>query len=110
MVRSTHDVVNAEIGRYSDPPLLVLASLADGPKHGHAMIEDIVRMCGTRLGPGTLYGAIAHLEREKLIEPLAPDERRHPYQLTDDGRRVLRAKLATLFRFARAGLRKLEAL
>jgi hypothetical protein len=36
------------------PPLLVLASLAKGPKHGHAMIEDIERLCGTRLGPGTL--------------------------------------------------------
>ena len=47
------------MGHYSDPPLLVLASLANGPKHGHAMIEDIADMCGTRLGPGTLYGAIA---------------------------------------------------
>src|SRR5579859_1471530 len=65
--------------RYSDPPLLVLASLADGSKHGHAMIEDIMRMSGTRLGPGTLYGAIAHLERDGLIEPLPPDDRRRPY-------------------------------
>jgi DNA-binding PadR family transcriptional regulator len=89
--------------------LLVLASLADGPKHGHAMIKDIFRMSGTRLGPGTLYGAIARLEREKLIEPLAVEERRQPYQLTAKGLHVLRAKLATLSRFARAGLRKLEA-
>jgi DNA-binding PadR family transcriptional regulator len=111
VVRSTHDVVgDGEIGRYSDPPLLVLASLADGPKHGHAMLEDIARMSGTRLGPGTLYGAIARLEREKLIEPLPAEERRHPYRLTANGRRVLRAKLATLYGFARAGLRKLEAL
>ena len=87
----------------------MLASLADGPKHGHAMIEDILRMCGTRLGPGTLYGAIARLEREKLIEPLPPDERRQPYRLTARGSRVLRARLAVLHRFARAGLRKLEA-
>jgi len=56
----------------------VLASLADGPKHGHAMIEDIAQMSGTRLGPGTLYGAIARLERDALIEPLAPDDRRQP--------------------------------
>ncbi len=87
----------------------MLASLADGPKHGHAMLEDIARMSGTRLGPGTLYGAIAHLEREKLIEPLPPDERRQPYRLTPKGLSVLRAKLATLHHFARAGLRKLEA-
>ena len=73
------------------------------------MIEDIFKMCGTKLGPGTLYGAIARLEREKLIEPLAPEERRQPYKLTAKGLRVLRAKLATLHHFARAGLRKLEA-
>lgn len=97
------------MGRYSDPPLLVLASLADGPKHGHAMLDDIAKMSGTRLGPGTLYGAIARLEHEKLIEPLTPEERRQPYKLTAKGLRVLRAKLATLHHFARAGLRKLEA-
>lgn len=113
MARSTQHVVASDqepdLGRYSDPPLLVLASLADGPKHGHAMIDDIARMSGTWLGPGTLYGAIARLERERLIEPLSPDERRQPYRLTSKGRRVLRAKLATLHQFARAGLRKLEA-
>jgi DNA-binding PadR family transcriptional regulator len=87
----------------------VLASLADGPKHGYAMIEDIFQMCGTRLGPGTLYGAIARLDREGLIEPLESKERRQPYRLTSEGRRVLRAKLATLHHFSLAGLKKLEA-
>jgi DNA-binding PadR family transcriptional regulator len=111
--RSTRDVVspitNADRGRYSDPPLLVLASLADGPKHGHAMIEAIIEMSGTRLGPGTLYGAITRLERDGLIEPLPPDDRRQPYRLTASGRHMLRAKLATLYHFARMGLKKLEA-
>ena len=113
VTRSTHDVAksdrDAAAGHYSDPPLLVLASLADGPKHGHAMIEDIAQMCGTRLGPGTLYGAITRLQQQELIEPLPPEERRQPYRLTPEGRRLLRAKLATLHQFARAGLRKLEA-
>ena len=112
-MRSTRDVVkperDAEYGQYSDPPLLVLASLADGPKHGHAMIEDIARLCGTRLGPGTLYGAIARLEQLGWIEPLPPDERRQPYRITAQGLQVLRAKLKTLQQFAKAGLRRLEA-
>jgi len=73
------------------------------------MLLDIQDMCGTRLGPGTLYGAITRLERDGLIEPLAADDRRQPYRLTVEGRRVLRARLATLYQFARAGLRKLEA-
>jgi DNA-binding PadR family transcriptional regulator len=113
MRNSTRDVVardpGSEDGYFSDPPLLVLASLADGPKHGYAMIEDIAQMCGTRLGPGTLYGAITRLEREGLIEALASVERRQPYRLTVEGRRVLRARLATLRNFARAGLKRLEA-
>jgi len=89
--------------------MLVLASLANGPKHGHAMIEDIVRLCGTRLGPGTLYGAIARLEQQGWIEPLPPEERRR-YRVTAEGARVLRAKLTTLRQFTKAGLRRLEAL
>jgi DNA-binding PadR family transcriptional regulator len=98
------------LGHYSDPPLLVLASLATGSKHGHAMIEDIAGMCGTRLGPGTLYGAIARLEQQGWIEPLEPEERRQPYRITKAGMRVLGARLATLQQFAKAGLKRLEAL
>jgi len=113
-MRSTQDVVKVEndpgIGHYSDPPLLVLASLASGPKHGHAMIEDIASICGTRLGPGTLYGAIARLGQLGWIEPLPPEERRRPYRITAEGLRVLRAKLATLQQVAKAGLGRLEAL
>jgi DNA-binding PadR family transcriptional regulator len=113
-MRSTQDVVQDQnepgMGHYSDPPLLVLASLASGPKHGHAMIEDIVRLCGTRLGPGTLYGAIARLEQHGWIEPLPAEERRQPYRITGEGLRVLRAKLATLHQFTKAGLKRLEVL
>ena len=113
-MRSTQDVDDrdeaAELGHYSDPPLLVLASLADGPKHGHAMIEDIVSLSGTRLGPGTLYGAIARLENQGLIKPLEQEERRQPYKITAAGLRVLRAKLTTLQQFSKAGLKRLEAL
>ncbi|MGH9411299.1 MAG: PadR family transcriptional regulator [Vicinamibacterales bacterium] len=112
MSRSTSRSVvtpGPEPGHFSDPPLLVLASLAGGPKHGHSMIEDIVEMSGTRLGPGTLYGAITRLERDGLIEPLPPDERRYPYKLTPAGLRMLKARLATLNHFVRAGLRRVEA-
>ena len=113
-MRSTPNVAVPEpdlgTGHYSDPPLLVLASLASGPKHGHAMIEDIQRLCGTRLGPGTLYGAIARLEQQGWIEPLPPEERRRPYRITAEGLRFLRAKLTTLHRFSEAGLQRLEPL
>jgi DNA-binding PadR family transcriptional regulator len=97
-------------GNYSDPPLMVLASLATGPKHGHAMLEDIRHLCGTRPGPGTLYGAIARLEEQGWIEPLPAEERRQPYRITAEGLRVLRERLTSLQQFATAGLARLEAL
>jgi len=113
-MRSSQHVVNSDaklgIGHYSDPPLLVLASLASGPKHGHAMIDDIVLMCGTHLGPGTLYGAIARLEKQGWIEPLPPEERRQPYRITAEGLHVFRARLSTLEQFVKAGAKRLQPL
>jgi DNA-binding PadR family transcriptional regulator len=86
----------ADLGRFSEPALLILISLADGPKHGYAMTQDIEAVSGQRLGPGTLYGAIARLEARKWIEPLPADDRRRPYRLTAAGHRVLRARLDSL--------------
>jgi DNA-binding MarR family transcriptional regulator len=100
VMRSNHDVV--EPGGFSDPQYLVLASLAEGPKHGHAMLDDIERMTGTRLGPGTLYGAIGRLEGQGLIERLPEEERRKPYRLTEAGVSAFAAKTATLERIVAA--------
>ncbi len=73
-----------ELGRFSDPAMLILSSLAGGPKHGYAMMEDILEFSGTRLEPGTLYGAIGRLEQRGWIEPLASEDRRRPYRITGD--------------------------
>ena len=98
----------SEKGRPPDPALLILTSLADAPKHGYAMIEDIVRFAGVRLGPGTLYGAITRLEESGLIAPLAEHDRRRPYELTGLGREVLADQLAAIERLAAAGLKRLS--
>ena len=103
-MRSARDVnQNPNAGHFSDPSLLVLASLAAGPKHGHAMLDDIEQMCGTRLGPGTLYGAITRLEQQGLIEALPAGKRRKPYRLTEAGRSAFAAKMATLQRIVTVG-------
>jgi DNA-binding PadR family transcriptional regulator len=102
-MRSTQHVADqGDAGHYSDPPLLVLASLAAGPRHGHAMLDDIEQMSGTRLGPGTLYGAISRLEAQGWIEPLPAEARRRPYRLTAAGHTAFAAKMATLRRFVAA--------
>ena len=87
--------------------LLVLISLADGPKHGYAMAQDIERVAGQKLGPGTLYGAITRLEAAKWIEPLPAEDRRRPYKLTSSGATVLRARLASLRAMTRFGRARL---
>ncbi len=99
--------LHGDLGRFSEPALLVLVSLADGVKHGYAMMEDIADVSGVRIGPGTLYGALARLERHGLIEPLAPVDRRRPYRLTPAGATVLQERLTTLERSAAVGLQRL---
>ena len=95
------------LGRWSDPPLLVLASLAGGPKHGYAITQDVASEAGVQLGPGTLYGAIRRLEDRGLIEALPADERRRPYRLTAAGERDLTETATRMRRVADLGLSRL---
>lgn len=85
-----------ELGRFSDPSLLILASLASGPKHGYAIMEDVLQFCGTKLEPGTLYAALARLERRGQIEPLQAEDRRRPYRITGAGEVALSEQIKTL--------------
>jgi DNA-binding PadR family transcriptional regulator len=105
MVRREDELL--DLGRFSEPALLVLISLADGPKHGYAMTQDIELVSGQRLGPGTLYGAIARLEARKWIEPLPAEDRRRPYRLTGAGQKVLRARLESLRSVTKVGVQRL---
>ena len=83
MVRRDDVADLEEFGRFAEPALLVLVSLADGVKHGYAITEDIANFAGVRFGPGSLYGAIARLESRGLIEALEAEDRRNP--VPDDG-------------------------
>jgi DNA-binding PadR family transcriptional regulator len=97
-----------EIGRFAEPSLFILASLSEGPKHGYAIMTDVEAISGQHLGPGTLYAALARLERRGLIEALEPEDRRRPYRLTDLGATALRTQLQGLSAFAKTGLARLE--
>ena len=97
-----------DFGRFSEPALLILISLADGPKHGYAITADVEEVAGFRPGPGTLYGAISRLESRGLIAPLASRDRRQPYRLTALGEKALRTRLEALEAVARAGQERLR--
>jgi DNA-binding PadR family transcriptional regulator len=93
--------------RPNDPPLLILTSLAAGPKHGYALSQDIEHFAGVTLGPGTLYGAITRLEDQGLIEAAGAAGRRRPYRITAAGRTWLSAAVRDLRRLSDEGAARL---
>ena len=99
-----------DLGRFSEPALMIMISLAEGPKHGYAMTQDIAQISGLQFGPGTLYGAITRLEEFEWIEPLPAEDRRRPYKLTGKGHRVLKARLLALRKVTRIGEARLAEL
>jgi DNA-binding PadR family transcriptional regulator len=102
---ASRDIENAPdvLRRAGDASVLILTSLADGPKHGYALIQDIKDFSGVRLGPGTLYGALDRLERLGLIAELPSEDRRHPYRVTPPGVAALRSHLDALDRVSMTG-------
>jgi DNA-binding PadR family transcriptional regulator len=97
----------SDLGRFAEPSLYILVSLSDGPKHGYAIMTDVEAITGSPMGPGTLYGALARLERRGLIEALEADDRRRPYRLTGLGEATVRAQLERLQGLAKTGLGRL---
>jgi DNA-binding PadR family transcriptional regulator len=91
-VRGTFD----GLGRFADPWILVLTSLADGPKHGYAIMADVAAFSGVRMEPGTLYRALSGLERRGWVRPLAAAGRRRPYEITAAGQEILAEQVTTM--------------
>jgi DNA-binding PadR family transcriptional regulator len=82
----------------SEPVLLVLLSLAEQPRHGYAILQDVERSSGgrVRLSTGTLYGALTRLLEEGWIQRFEEEEAsrdRRAYRLTPKGRRNLQMEV-----------------
>src|SRR5678809_933131 len=83
----------------------ILLALADGERHGYAIMRDVSNDTNgaLRLGPGTLYGCLTPMLAAGLVEesderpdPELDDERRRYYRMTDLGRSVVRAEARRL--------------
>ncbi len=78
----------------------ILLALADGDKHGYAIMKEAHTPQGGRvpMGPGTLYGTLDRLMRDRLVEEsgMSDDERRRYYRLTANGRAILAAEAGRL--------------
>jgi DNA-binding PadR family transcriptional regulator len=98
----------AGLGRFAEPSLAILLALADGPRHGYAIMTAAREVTGEPLGPGTLYATLARLERRGLIEALPAEDRRRPYRLTPAGAAALEARLQGIEGIVRTGLARLR--
>lgn len=97
----------------SEATFLILASLTTA-KHGYAIMQDVSAWSGgkTKLGPGTLYGALTKLLDQGFIQRAgdspAGDERRKTYLLTSTGRRLVELECERLESVARLGRKLLN--
>jgi DNA-binding PadR family transcriptional regulator len=91
----------------SEPVFLILTSLANQPRHGYALLQDIQQISNgrVRLSTGTLYGALRRLLEDLWIERFQQKDRsreKQAYQLTLEGRRQLRLEVDRMRRLTRA--------
>jgi PadR family transcriptional regulator, regulatory protein PadR len=97
-----------------EPTFLVLAALADGRKHGYAVITEVSGLSSGRvtLRPGTLYAALDRLREEGLVRPAGEEvvdgRLRRYYELTDAGAESLATEAARLQSNADQAMRRLR--
>lgn len=96
-----------DLGRFADPSMLILTSLAGGPRHGYSIMADVAEFSGVKMEPGTLYGALTRLERRGWVQSLPAEDRRRPYEITASGRTVLTEQLGSMQRIVTAGHRRI---
>ncbi|WP_404815325.1 PadR family transcriptional regulator [Streptomyces thermolineatus] len=99
-----------------EPTLLLLTALADRPRHGYAIVQEVDAISGgrVRMRTGTLYGALERLVQQGLIEvhqeEVVDGRLRRSYALTGDGRTVLAAEAERLRATAAEAERRLALL
>src|SRR5882672_993161 len=85
----------------TEPVLLILLSLAEQPRHGYAILQDVREMSEGRvtLSTGTLYGALRRLLDDGWIERFKEEDSsrgRQAYRLSPGGRRNLQLEVGRL--------------
>lgn len=87
----------------------IMVALAEGAKHGYAIMKDIEGLGGFSMRPGTLYAALARMERAGLVREIQnSDYRRRPFKLTPAGAIRLTEDMQVLSSLASTGLRRIK--
>jgi len=97
----------------SEPVFLILTSLADQPRHGYALMQDVEQISHgrVRLSTGTLYGALRRLLDETWIERFEQEDKsreKQAYKLTREGRRQLETEVERMRQLARIASARLK--
>lgn len=98
-----------------EPTLLLLTALADAPRHGYAIMQEVLAISDgrIRLRTGTLYGALERLSQQGLVrveaEEIVDGRARRTYALTKDGEALLAAEVSRMQATAAEAARRLAA-
>ena len=79
------------------------------PGDGYGVVQMVEKMTDgeIRLAPGTMYGSLSKMEKDKLIQFVREEEKRKIYEITDLGREVLqleRKRIERLYKNAQEEL------
>jgi DNA-binding PadR family transcriptional regulator len=95
--------------KYSGGPMTeamyyVLLALMN-PSHGYELMNSITEVSNGRvnMGPGTLYGVLSRMQKEKLIVLTDNDGRRKTYVISTVGEQALRDEYSRLLALIKDG-------
>ena len=73
------------------------------PMHGYGIVQRVEQLTGgeIRLSPGTMYGTLSKMEKDRIISFVREEEKRKIYCITELGREVLQMELRRIERLFR---------
>ena len=92
--------------------MAILLALADGERHGYALMKEIEAQTDGTLRPGTgsLYAGLQRLLSDGLIREAEPteeaDRRRRSYAITQSGREMVSAEARRMMRVIEVASRR----
>ena len=73
------------------------------PMHGYGIVQQVEQLTDgeIRLSPGTMYGTLSKMEKDRIISFVREEEKRKIYCITELGREVLQMEMRRIERLFR---------
>ena len=71
--------------------------------HGYGVVQMVEKMTDgkIRLAPGTMYGSLSKMEKDKVIKFVREEDKRKIYEITELGNEILQLELQRIERLYR---------